>query len=363
MAVSDFRFPSRVQKLRERLAKDDLDALFLSNGENRRYISGFMSSAGYLLVTQDEAVVCTDFRYTEMAAQQAPGWRVDRIGGKPDWLPKLVNELEIKTLGFEADDMTVATLERFKKALKEGDAGPELKPTTGIGVDLRAYKDPEELELLQRAIDIGDEAFERTAAQLVAGMNEKEAAWIFEKAVRELGAESISFDTIVAVGPNAARPHHATSDTLLVEGQTIVFDCGARYEGYCSDLTRTVVLGEPDDEMKRVYDIVLAAQLAAIDTVEAGMTGEEIDAIARKIITEAGHENDFGHSLGHGLGLEVHENPGVGPNAKGKLENGMPFTIEPGIYIPGWGGVRIEDVVVLEDGRARVMSHAAKMEF
>ena len=154
MAVSDFRFPSRVQKLRERLAKDDLDALFLSNGENRRYISGFMSSAGYLLVTQDEAVVCTDFRYTEMAAQQAPGWRVDRIGGKPDWLPKLVNELEIKTLGFEADDMTVATLERFKKALKEGDAGPELKPTTGIGVDLRAYKDPEELELLQRAIDI-----------------------------------------------------------------------------------------------------------------------------------------------------------------------------------------------------------------
>ena len=259
--------------------------------------------------------------------------------------------------------MTVATLERFKKALKEGDAGPELKPTTGIGVDLRAYKDPEELELLQRAIDIGDEAFERTAAQLVAGMNEKEAAWIFEKAVRELGAESISFDTIVAVGPNAARPHHATSDTLLVEGQTIVFDCGARYEGYCSDLTRTVVLGEPDDEMKRVYDIVLAAQLAAIDMVEAGMTGEEIDAIARKIITEAGHENDFGHSLGHGLGLEVHENPGVGPNAKGKLENGMPFTIEPGIYIPGWGGVRIEDVVVLEDGRARVMSHAAKMEF
>ncbi|MDP6666388.1 MAG: aminopeptidase P family protein [Dehalococcoidia bacterium] len=361
--MSDFRFPSRVQKLRERIAKDELDALFVSNGENRRYVSGFVSTAGYLLVTRDEAVICTDFRYTEQAAQQAPGWRVDRIGGKPDWLPKLVNEFGIENLGFEADDMTVGTLERFKKALEEGDASPELKPTTGIGVDLRAYKDAEELGLLQQAIDIGDQAFEETAAQLEVGMTEKQAAWIFEKAVRERGAESISFETIVAIGPNAARPHHATSDSRLVEGQTIVFDCGARYQGYCSDLTRTVVLGEADDEVKRVYDIVLTAQLAAIDMVEAGMTGEECDAIARKIISEAGHENDFGHSLGHGLGLEVHENPGVGPNAKGKLENGMPFTIEPGIYIPGWGGVRIEDVVVLENDKARVMSHAAKMKF
>jgi len=361
--LSDFRFPSRVQKLRERLAKDELDAIFVSNGENRRYISGFVSTAGYLLVTANETIVCTDFRYTEQAAQQAPGWRIDRIGGKPDWLAKLVNELEIKTLGFEADDMNVATLERFKKALVENDADPEWKATSGIGVDLRAYKDSGELELLQRAIDIGDQAFEETADQLEVGMTEKEAAWIFEKAVREHGAEAISFETIVAIGPNAARPHHATSDSKLVEGQTIVFDCGSRYQGYCSDLTRTVVIGEADDEIKRVYDIVLTAQLAAIDMVKPGMTGEECDAIARKIITEAGHENDFGHSLGHGLGLEVHENPGVGPNAKGKLENGMPFTIEPGIYIPGWGGVRIEDVVVLENDKARVMSHAVKMQF
>ena len=361
--MSDYRFLSRVQKLRERLAKDELDALFVSNGENRRYYSGFVSTAGYLLVTANEAVVCTDFRYTEQAAQQAPGWRIDRIGGKPDWLAKLVNEFQIKTLGFEADDMTVDTLERFKKALAENDADPEWKATAGIGVDLRVYKDAGELELLQRAIDIGDQAFEETAAQLEVGMTEKEAAWIFEKAVRERGAESISFETIIAIGPNAARPHHATSDSKLVEGQTIVFDCGSRYQGYCSDLTRTVVLGKADDEIKRVYDIVLTAQLAAIDMVRPGMTGEECDAIARTIITEAGHENDFGHSLGHGLGLEVHENPGVGPNAKGKLENGMPFTIEPGIYIPGWGGVRIEDVVVLENDKARVMSHAAKMKF
>lgn len=361
--MSDFRFPSRVQKLREHLAKVELDAIFVSNSENRRYISGFVSTAGYLLVTQNDAVVCTDFRYTEQAAQQAPGWRIDRIGGKPEWLAKLVNEFAIKTLGFEADDMTVGTLERFKKALKENDVDPEWKATSGIGADLRAFKDSGELELLQRAIDIGDQAFEETADLLEVGMTEKEAAWIFEKAVRERGAESISFETIVAIGPNAARPHHATSDSKLVEGQTIVFDCGSRYQGYCSDLTRTVVLGDADDEIKRVYDIVLTAQLAAIDMVKPGMTGEECDAIARTIITEAGHQNDFGHSLGHGLGLEVHENPGVGPNAKGKLRNGMPFTVEPGIYIPGWGGVRIEDVVVLENDKARVMSNAIKMKF
>ena len=361
--MSDFRFPSRVQKLREHLAKVELDAIFVSNSENRRYISGFVSTAGYLLVTQNDAVVCTDFRYTEQAAQQASGWRIDRIGGKPEWLAKLVNEFAIKTLGCEADDMTVGTLERFKKALKENDVDPEWKATSGIGLDLRAFKDSGELELLQRAIDIGDQAFEETADLLEVGMTEKEAAWIFEKAVRERGAESISFETIVAIGPNAARPHHATSDSKLVEGQTIVFDCGSRYQGYCSDLTRTVVLGDADDEIKRVYDIVLTAQLAAIDMVKPGMTGEECDAIARTIITEAGHQNDFGHSLGHGLGLEVHENPSVGPNAKGKLRNGMPFTIEPGIYIPGWGGVRIEDVVVLENDKARVMSHAIKMKF
>ena len=216
---------------------------------------------------------------------------------------------------------------------------------------------------LQKAIDIGDQAFEETAAQLKSGITEREAAWMFEQAIRRRGAESVSFDTIVAAGPNAARPHHATGDTKLMEGQPIGFDCGARYQGYCSDLTRTLVLGEPDEVLKRVYDIVLVAQLAAIDMVKPGMTGQECDAIARKIISEAGHENNFGHSLGHGLGLEVHENPGVGPNATARLENGMPFTIEPGIYVPGWGGVRIEDVVVLEEGSARVMSHAAKMNF
>ena len=359
--MSDFRFPLRVEKLRKRLAQDNLDAIFISNTENRRYISGFESSAGYLLLTEKDAVICTDFRYTEQASQQAPGWRINRIGGKPDWLAALVNELKITTLGFEADDMTVDTLDRFRKSLKNNNADPTLRATSSICMELRASKDDVELALLQHAIDIGDQAFEETAKQLEVGMTEKEAAWIFEQAVRERGAESISFPTIVAVGPNAARPHHSTGDTKILEGQTIIFDCGAKYKGYCSDLTRTLVLGESSDEINRIYDIVLTAQLAAIDMVKPGMTGEECDAIARKIIAEAGYEDHFGHSLGHGLGLEVHENPGVGPNSKGKLKNGMPFTIEPGIYIPDWGGVRIEDVVILKNDKAQMLSHAAKI--
>ena len=194
-------------------------------------------------------------------------------------------------------------------------------------------------------------------------MTEKEAAWEFEKAIRERGAECLSFDTIVANGPNAARPHHQTGDTKLQEGETIIFDCGATYHGYCSDLTRTVVLGDADAEVAKIYNIVLDAQEAAIEQVEAGHSGSEADGIARKIIADAGYADMFGHSLGHGLGLQVHEEPNVGPRGTTPLEDGMPFTIEPGIYIPGWGGVRIEDVVVLENGRARVLSHAEKMRF
>ena len=194
-------------------------------------------------------------------------------------------------------------------------------------------------------------------------MTEEEVAWRIEQAVRRRGAEAISFDTIVGNGPNAARPHHRAGKDVLQEGQTIVIDMGARYQGYCSDLTRTVVLGKPDAQAKKVYDIVFAAQLAAIEMVHAGMTGAECDGIARKVIQEAGYGDAFGHSLGHGVGLEVHESPGVGPNSQGKLENGMVFTIEPGIYITGWGGVRIEDVVTLEGGRARVISKVPKMKF
>ena len=180
--------------------------------------------------------------------------------------------------------------------------------------------------------------------------------------MRERGAEGLAFDIIVGAGPNGALPHHLADDTVIRDGQPVVIDMGARYEGYCADLTRTIFVGEPDDTFAKVYGTVLRAQLAAEEKVRPGMTGAETDAISRDIIAEAGYGDSFGHSLGHGVGLAVHENPRVGPRAKDIIEDGMAFTIEPGIYLPEWGGVRIEDIVVMEDGRARDLSKATKLD-
>ncbi len=350
----------RLERLRARLDEEELDALLVSNGVNRQYLSGFIGSAGYLFISREAAILAVDFRYTEQAAQQAPNFRVDRIGSKLDWLPGLCEEFGIETLGFEADHVTVAQFQRFKKSFEEENTKAVLEATAGLALELRAVKDAAEMDLLSRAIRIGDEAFDEVSSCIEVGMTEEEVAERIERAVRARGAESISFDTIVAAGPNAARPHHRAGQTRIQAGEPVVIDMGARYMGYCSDLTRTIVLGEAGDKLRRVYDIVLAAQLAAIEMVEAGMTGKETDALAREVIKEAGHGDDFGHSLGHGVGLEVHESPGVGPTSKGELRDGMVFTIEPGIYLSGWGGVRIEDVVVLENGRARILSKARK---
>ena len=350
----------RLDNLRAVMGEKGIEGLLISDGENRRYLSGFVGSAGYLFVTSDDAVLATDFRYTEQAAEQAPDFRVDRISGKLDWLPGLCAEFGVNKLGFEADDITVSQFERFKGAFGDKGAETSLELTTGLTLELRAVKDEHELGLLSQAIQIGDEAFDEVSDEIEPGMTEAEVAERIEQAVKSRGAESVSFESIVAAGPNGARPHHRAGDTVIREGQTIVIDMGARYQGYCSDLTRTIVLGDADDKIKRVYDIVLSAQLAAIELVEAGMTGAETDMLARKVIQETGHGDDFGHSLGHGVGLQVHENPGVGPTSKGELKDGMVFTIEPGIYLQGWGGVRIEDIVVLEQGKARVISKARK---
>ena len=364
MSDIDFRHPSRIAGLRSVIQGNDIDGMLISDPQNRRYLTGFIGTAGYLFITETGAILATDFRYTEQAAYQAIGFDISRIQGRiSEWFPTILHDLGVKKIGFEADHLTVSALKMFEDALSERGADVAMVSKSGYTAKLRALKDEGEIALLQHAIDIGDAAFEETAAILTPGMTEKEAAWEFEKAIRDRGAESLSFDTIVATGPNAARPHHQTGDTTLKEGETIVFDCGATYQGYCSDLTRTVVLGDADTEVARIYNIVLEAQEAAIEKVEAGVTGADADAIARKIINDAGYAENFGHSLGHGLGLQVHEEPNVGPRGNTPLENGMPFTIEPGIYIPGWGGVRIEDVVVLENGRARVLSHAEKMRF
>ena len=352
----------RLENLRKALKDKELDAILISAPENRRYISGFTGSAGYLVVSRDEAVLCTDFRYTEQAGNQSPDFHVIKIGSGWTWFADLLKERSLDKIGFEGHEMSVSAYRQMTEALKELPSHNRLNlvATTGIVEALRTVKDTDELASLQKAIDVADGAMEAITPTIQAGETERDVAWRLEKAMRELGADSLSFDIIVAAGPNGAMPHHRPSDTAITPGEPIVIDMGAKVGGYCSDITRTVCVGEPDDTFRKIYDIVLGAQLTAIATVKAGMTGGDADDLSRVVIGEAGHGEHFGHSLGHGVGLVIHEYPRVGPKSNDTLEEGMVFTVEPGIYLTGWGGVRIEDVVLLEQHGARVLSKAGK---
>ena len=356
---------ARIERLRQGLGENEIDAMLVSSAENRRYLSGFTGSAGYLLISERDQVLITDSRYTEQAGSQSPGYRVERMtpGEAWKWLPKLAHAAGAERVGFEASDVTVAAHSAFIKAIDEHEdsSGPTLVETSEVVDKMRAVKDRAELEILAKAVEVTDRALEEVSATVEPGVTEGEVAWELEKSMREQGAEGLAFETIVAAGPNGALPHHLADETPIREGQAVVIDMGAKYDGYCADLTRTIVVGEPDEAFGEVYDTVLRAQIEAEERVRPGMTGKEVDAIARDIIADAGYGDNFGHSLGHGVGLAVHEYPRVGPTGEDAIEDGMVFTVEPGIYLSGWGGVRIEDIVVMENGRARVLSRAPKI--
>ena len=339
----------------------ELDAFLVSSSENIEYLSGFTGTAGYLLISQQEALLATDFRYVEQAARQSPEFRVCRTDHN-NWLTTLIGEISPRRVGFESQRLTVMQYMKFKDSIRaSGNAvQPDLVATSGLVESLRAMKEPAELELIQKAIKVSDAAFNNVWPTIRPGHTERQIAWELEKTMREMGADGASFDIIVGAGSNGAMPHHHPTDRPVQEGEPIVIDMGARYSGYCSDLTRTIVLGHEDGNFRRIFDIVLAAQETAIATVEAQMTGKEADSLARQVIHQAGYSKNFGHGLGHGVGLEIHEYPGLGPQSTDTLENGMVFTIEPGIYLSGWGGVRIEDIVVMENGKARTISEAYK---
>ncbi|MFC1980774.1 M24 family metallopeptidase [Chloroflexota bacterium] len=356
------RISNRLQKLRRGLEEKDIDGIFISQPENRRYLSGFDGSAGFLLITKQNATLATDFRYTEQAKAQASDYEIFRINNHmADWLLRLSDRLEIRRLGFEAEHVTFTAYRQLSDILDGRLPLTDLIPLNGLVESLRAVKEPEETELIARAAAISDSAFEHIKDIIHAGMNEKSAAWVIEQFLRDNGSQTIPFDIIVASGPNSALPHARPSMRTINEGEPVLIDMGARFEGYSSDLSRTIYLGTPDDTFKKIYDIVLNAQLTAISIIKEGMTGEQADSSARKAIGQAGYGEHFGHALGHGIGLAPHESPRLGPASTDILTSGMVFTIEPGIYLPGWGGVRIEDLVVIEDGQARVISKARKV--
>ena len=352
----------RVARLRSEMETLEIDGFLVSAPANRRYLSGFSGSAGHLLITESDAVLATDFRYVEQAKAESPDYRVHRTRGGTGWMPDLLAELGIGVLGIEADHMTVASHSALTAALDESDNAADvfIEETKGVVEGVRAVKDAAELALIEKAVEIADRAMATVAARIEPGMTEGQIAWDLEVEMRGMGAEGPAFDIIVGAGPNGALPHHRADDTVVRRGDAVVIDMGANYEGYNSDLTRTFYVGEPDDEFMEIYSIVLQAQETAIREVRPGMTGKEVDEIARKVIESAGYGEEFGHGLGHGVGLAVHERPMAVPTSEDVIEDGMVFTVEPGIYIPGWGGVRIEDIVAMEDGRARILTGSPK---
>jgi Xaa-Pro aminopeptidase len=354
---------NRLLKLRRKFSENKIDAVFISQAENRRYLSGFDGSAGFLIITPQKAVLATDFRYTEQAIAEAPDFEILRIASSLEWFPDLLGELEIKEVGFEGFHVSFDFHRQLQKALKKKKLTLKMVPVKGMVESVRAVKEPGEIGLIEKSSAITDAAYESVAATIRPGITEKQVAWELEKRLRENGSQALPFEIIVASGPRAALPHAKPSERVIQEGDPVVIDMGARFRGYASDLTRTVCAGRADATFKKIYNTVLDAQSKAVEAIGRGITGHDADYAAREVIDRAGYGEDFGHALGHGVGLAAHELPRLGPGAKETLVDSMVFTVEPGIYVSGWGGVRIEDTVVMEKGRARLLTKAVKARY
>jgi Xaa-Pro aminopeptidase len=358
----------RLSALRELLAQRQLDGLLVSQPESRYYLSGYSGkdlpprdSAGYLLITATTAQLLTDMRTAQQAEQEAPSYEVLQYPAgvrAMELVAQLAQQHGLRRLAFEAIHLPYRLFTDLRAAL---DPAIELVPETDLVDELRIVKDPTELRALRAAIAILDEAFAHLARFIEPGCPEQRLAWELEAYLRTHGAQGVSFDPITVGGPQAAIPHAVPSERPLQEGEPIVIDIGARVDYYCSDMTRTVCIGPVPERLQEIYGIVLEAQLTAEREIRPGMTGREADAIAREVIARAGYGEAFGHGLGHGIGLEVHEPPWLS-RAKGDivLRPGMVFSVEPGIYLPGWGGVRIEDLVLLREDGCEVLSRSPK---
>jgi len=355
---------SRLAQARRALARTTgshgaAEALYVAQPHNRFYLTGFSGSSGYVLLTQRRAILFTDFRYVEQAEKQAPGYEIVRHGTPYlDTIRDTVGELGLRSIAFEADHLTVAEHAKLVAAVP----GVDWIASTGVVEGLRTHKDAAEIRRIEQAVACSDEAFARLVQEgrIRAGATETEVAAHLEHHMRLLGADKPAFDTIVASGPRSSLPHGRASERVIQEGDFVTLDFGAVVGGYCSDITRTVMVGRASSQQRELYQLVLSAQLQGVAAVRPGATGREVDAVSRDIITAAGHGERFGHGLGHGIGLAVHEAPRLSPVSESVLEPGMVFSVEPGVYVPGWGGVRIEDLVVVTGEGCRVLTKTAK---
>ena len=348
------------QKIADRLEQYGLDAMLLTGEANRYYTSGFHSSGtdGVAVVTRKGNYYFTDSRYTEAAGRVIKNARLEEVGrgrGYAALINEVVETDGVVRMGFEDAYMTVQDYERYRKALK-----CELVPATDLLLELRMVKDEEELECLIAAQRIAERALEDILKEIRPGVTEKEIAARLQYLMLHYGASDMSFDPIVVSGPNGSLPHGVPSEKEIQAGEFVTMDFGCVYKGYCSDMTRTVAVGFVTDEMRQVYDTVLQAQLAGIAAAHAGATGKEVDGAARSVIDTAGYGAYFGHSFGHGVGVEIHESPNASPMNEKPMPAGAVISAEPGIYLPGKLGVRIEDVIILTEEGCRNITKAPK---
>jgi Xaa-Pro aminopeptidase len=343
----------RGDRLERALAEAELDRYLVTDLTNVRYLTGFTGTNGACICGPGLRLFLTDFRYTERAAAEVEGWEALTIGN--DWLAGIAERLQGR-VGFEDDQVSVRLLGKLKEKLGEG---TEMTAAGGKVAELRRVKDAEELATIAEASKLADAAWTWALERGLAGRPERDVARGTEARIRELGGDP-SFPAIVAAGPNGALPHAEPGEREIGRGELVVFDMGAKLDGYCSDGTRTFATGDPGEEASAVYEVVRQAQQAALEAIRAGVKGEDIDTAARTLIDEAGYGERFGHALGHGVGLEVHEGPRLSQRSDDVLAPGEVVTVEPGVYLPGNLGVRIEDFVVVEEGGLRNLSSLPK---
>lgn len=340
------------------------DGAWIIKPENRRYLSGFdaedsqfTESSGSLLITGDDRLLITDSRYTTAAENEAESFKVYTL--KKSFvadIPHFTKEIHLQNLGFEEDFLTWDLHRKTMEKLAELSPPVSLIPLNGMVDCMREIKEDGEIEALQEAADMISEILDEVISGLLPGVTEREVAWRIKSLAWEAGAEALSFPSIVASGPNSALPHAVPTHRKIQTSEPVILDAGVRLNGYCSDITRTIFLGEPDDFFKTVYSTVRQAQLAALAEIRPSAESTRVDSVARDLIADAGFGEYFGHGLGHGIGLATHEGPRLGPRNPVELKSGNVFTVEPGIYIPGKGGVRLEEMVVLKAEGPRILT-------
>ena len=362
----DKKISQRIDQLRKQISKQQIDTLLVLIEENRRYLSGytgedtqFDESAGVLIITRDELILATDSRFEIQAAKEAPLYDVMCYKkGLVKELPAILKQIKTKRLGIEGMRMSYNQYMKIRRELELQNLTIEIIDTVHLVEDLRVIKDEDEITTIKKAVNVAECNFKAFLKQLNTGVTEAGAAWKLEKKMRDAGAQALSFPVISAFGKNSALPHAIPGDRTLHANEPVLFDWGAKLNGYCSDMTRTVTMGKPNKQFNKIFTIVYDAQQKAIEAIRPGVSSKSIDDIARNHIADKGFKDFFSHGLGHGVGLAVHEPPSISPLVEKNIsiKKNMVFTVEPGIYLPDWGGIRLENMVLVTRNGVEVLN-------